>query len=59
MKNLWSKKWTRMLVLVVMCGVLALAVAPVAVCELEKRVRRKQPGRDDRRGIPNGVKGHT
>ena len=39
--------------------VLALAVAPVAVCELEKRVRRKQPGRDDRRGIPNGVKGHT
>ena len=27
--------------------------------ELEKRVRRKHPGRDDRRGIPNGVKGHT
>ena len=39
--------------------VLALAAAPVAVCELEKRVRRKQPGRDDSRGIPNGVKGHT
>ena len=38
---------------------LALAAAPVAVCELEKRVRRKQPGRDDSRGIPNGVKGHT